>query len=89
MGIIVAIILGGIIGWLASKVMGTDAEMGVVANVIVGIVGALLGGWIASLFGSGSTITTFNLVGLFWSFVGACVLLWIVKLFSGSGTRSV
>jgi uncharacterized membrane protein YeaQ/YmgE (transglycosylase-associated protein family) len=86
MGLIITLVLGGLVGWLASKVMGTDGQMGVVANVICGVVGAFLGGWIAHLFGSDSSLS-FSLVGLFWSFVGACVLIYIVSLFSGN-TRS-
>jgi len=51
MGIIVSLIIGGIVGWLASLIMKTDAQMGWVANVLVGIVGSALGFWIAGLIG--------------------------------------
>ena len=51
MGIIATLILGGLAGWVASKIMKTDAQMGVVANVIVGIVGSSLGFWAAGLLG--------------------------------------
>ena len=51
MGFITALIIGGIVGWLASMVMKTNAQMGLIANVIVGIVGSMLGFWVAGLFG--------------------------------------
>ena len=50
-GFIGWIVLGGIAGWIASKIMKTDAQMGILLNVVVGIVGGLLGGWLLSLFG--------------------------------------
>ena len=55
-GIIGWIILGGIAGWLASKIMGTDAQMGLLANIVVGIIGGFLGGWIFTLIGIGSAV---------------------------------
>jgi len=51
MGLITTLIIGGIVGWLASLVMKTDARMGLVANVAVGVVGSMLGYWIAGLLG--------------------------------------
>jgi uncharacterized membrane protein YeaQ/YmgE (transglycosylase-associated protein family) len=51
MGIIITLIIGGIIGWIASLIMKTDAQMGLIANIVVGIVGAFLGMWIAGLLG--------------------------------------
>jgi len=75
MGIIIAIIVGGIIGWLASMVMNRDASMGIFWNVIVGVIGSFLGGWIGTFFGVGSTLTALSPIGLLMSFVGAVVLL--------------
>ena len=77
------IIVGGIIGWLASLVMKTDAQQGLFLNIIVGIVGAFLGGWfLAPLFGSGTINTdSFSLTSLLVSFLGAVILLAIVNLF--------
>ena len=80
-GWIVAIIVGGIAGWLASMVMARDASMGIVMNIVVGIIGALLGNFLAGLlFNTGSTIQTFNIQGFLIAIVGAIVLLGIVNL---------
>ena len=81
MGWIVAIIVGGIAGWLASMVMARDASMGIIMNIVVGIVGALLGNFLASaLLGMDGTIQTFNIQGFLIALVGAIVLLGIVNL---------
>ena len=53
MGILLWIIFGGLAGWIASLIVGSDASMGLVANIIVGIVGAFVGGWIADRMGMG------------------------------------
>jgi uncharacterized membrane protein YeaQ/YmgE (transglycosylase-associated protein family) len=82
MNIIVWLVVGGLLGWLASVFMGTDARQGVVLNVVVGIVGAVLGGWLLSgAFGT-STINqgNFSLAGLVVSFFGAVILLALAKL---------
>ena len=82
MNFIIWIIIGGIIGWLASLVMKTDAQQGIFLNVIVGIVGAFLGGWLlAPLFGAGTiNANDFSLMSLGVSFLGAVILLAIVNL---------
>ena len=76
MGIIIWLIIGGIVGWLASLIMRRDAQQGILLNIVVGIVGAVLAGWI---FGGGIneaiTIRTF-----LFSIVGAVILLAIVNL---------
>ena len=82
MNFIIWIVIGGVIGWLASMVMKTDAQQGIFLNIIVGIVGAFLGGWLLSpLFGAG-TINgdDFSLLSLVVSFLGALILLAIVNL---------
>ena len=83
MNFILWIVIGGVIGWLASLVMRTDAQQGMLLNVVVGIIGALLGGWLlAPLFGSGTiNQNDFSISSLFVSFLGALVLLMIVNLF--------
>jgi uncharacterized membrane protein YeaQ/YmgE (transglycosylase-associated protein family) len=80
LGIIIAIIIGGIIGWLASIVMRTDAQQGIFLNIIVGVVGSFLGNIIAGFFGYGASLTTFQPLALLWTFIGAVVLLGIVNL---------
>ena len=54
MGIIIWLVVGGVIGWLASLVMRTDGQQGILLNVIVGIVGAFLGGWLGGVLGLGA-----------------------------------
>jgi uncharacterized membrane protein YeaQ/YmgE (transglycosylase-associated protein family) len=82
MNFIIWIIVGGILGWLASLVMKTDAEQGMILNVVVGIVGAFLGGWLlAPLFGTGTiNADDFSISSLLVSFLGAVILLAIVNL---------
>jgi uncharacterized membrane protein YeaQ/YmgE (transglycosylase-associated protein family) len=89
MNLIIWLVVGGVIGWLASIVMRTDAQQGILLNVIVGIVGALLAGFvIAPLFGTGTiNQNDFSLSGLLVSFVGAVVLLAIVNLFRRGSAR--
>ena len=89
MGIIIWLIVGGIIGWLASLIMKTDAQQGILLNVIVGIVGAFLCGWIGGMLGVGGDINSgdFSLSGLLMSLVGAVVLLAIVNLFRRGRVR--
>lgn len=82
MNLLAWLFVGGVIGWLASLVMRTDAHQGIVLNVVVGIVGALLGGWLLSpLLGAGTiNQEDFSLLGLLVSFGGAVILLLIVNL---------
>ena len=89
MNLIIWLVVGGVIGWLASIVMRTDAQQGILLNVIVGIVGALLAGFvIAPLFGTGTiNQSDFSLSGLLVSFIGAVVLLAIVNLFRRGTAR--
>ena len=79
---IVVIIVGAIIGWLASIIMGTDWEQGAFANIAIGIVGSLLGKWIfADILGIGGAYSAggFSLIGIFWGVIGAIVLIFILK----------
>ena len=82
MNFIVWIVVGGLIGWVASIIMKTNAQQGLFLNVVVGIVGAMLAGWIISPLVGISTINAdnFSLGGLLVSLVGAIVLLAIVNL---------
>jgi uncharacterized membrane protein YeaQ/YmgE (transglycosylase-associated protein family) len=89
MNFIIWIIMGGIMGWLASMVMRTDAQQGMLLNIVVGIVGAFLGGWLlAPMFGT-ATInqSDFSMPSLLVSFLGSVVLLAIVNLFRRGSVR--
>jgi uncharacterized membrane protein YeaQ/YmgE (transglycosylase-associated protein family) len=83
-GFIIWIVVGGIIGWLASIVMRTDAQQGILLNVIVGIVGAFLAGLILN---RGSINQDINLTSILASLVGAIVLLGVVNLFRRGRVR--
>lgn len=83
MGIFGWIVLGGIAGWIASILTGRDESMGLGANIAVGIVGGLLGGFLFSLIG-GSDVTGFNLWSLFVAVVGSVILLGVTRLFKRS-----
>ena len=75
--IIVTLIIGGVIGWLGSMVMKTDAQMGILANIVVGIIGSFLGFWIAGLLGLGASGPIIRWV---IAVAGAAILIWILKL---------
>lgn len=89
MNLIIWLIVGGVIGWLASIVMKTDGQQGMLLNVVVGVVGAMLGGWFISPLVGVGTINqdNFSLPALLVSFVGAAILLAIVNLFRRGSTR--
>ncbi len=78
MGIILWIIFGGLVGWVASLIMKTNSEQGVGLNIIVGIVGAVIGGWLLSSLGQ-NNITGFNIQSFVVAVLGAMVLIVIVK----------
>lgn len=89
MNLILIIIIGGILGWLASKVMRTDAQQGIFLNIVVGVIGALLAGFLINPLVGGGTITQgdFSISALIVSFLGALVLLAIVNLFRRGSAR--
>ena len=90
MGIIIWLIIGGVIGWLASIIMRRDAQQGIVMNVIVGIVGSLLGGWLGGMItghGGNAGSGQFDMSSLLWSLLGAVVLSGIVNLVTRGRTR--
>ncbi|HET7202365.1 MAG TPA: GlsB/YeaQ/YmgE family stress response membrane protein [Steroidobacteraceae bacterium] len=82
MNILIWLVVGGVIGWIASLIVGTDAQQGVLLNVIVGIVGALIGGWLISPLVGVGTINdgAFSMGSLFVSLLGAVILLAVVNL---------
>lgn len=88
MGIIGWLIFGGLVGWIASKIMGTDAQQGILLNIIVGIVGAMLGGFLWGLLTNDPDPYRLTSIGS-WitAIVGACLLLFLVSLFTGRRRR--
>lgn len=86
---IVWLIVGGLIGWVASMIMRTDSQQGPLLNIIVGIVGAFLAGFVLTPLLGGSTINQgdFSLTGLLMSLLGSVVLLAIINLFRRGAVR--
>ncbi len=78
MGILSWVVLGGLAGWVASRFTGTSGKMSIPANVFVGILGAVVGGWIFNFFGHAG-VYGFNLYSFLVAFVGASVLLFIFR----------
>ena len=88
LGFIIWLIVGGIIGWLASLIMKTDAQQGILLNVVVGIIGAFIGGWlIAPLIGGSTGAGGFDIMVLIAALIGAIILLAIVNLFRRGRVR--
>ncbi len=89
MNFVIWLIVGGVIGWLASMLMKTNDQQGMVLNVVVGIVGAMLGGWFISPLVGVGTINqdNFSLASMLVSFVGAAILLAIVNLLRRGSLR--
>jgi uncharacterized membrane protein YeaQ/YmgE (transglycosylase-associated protein family) len=81
MGIVAWIIFGALAGWIASMLAGTNAQMGLFANIFIGIIGAFVGGLLVSLLG-GQGITGFNIWSLVVAVLGAVLLLGLIKIFS-------
>ncbi|MGE8286611.1 MAG: GlsB/YeaQ/YmgE family stress response membrane protein [Stenotrophomonas sp.] len=84
MGIIVWLIVGGIVGWLASLIMRRDAQQGIILNIVVGIIGAMIAGF---LFNRGSINAAITLQSFVLSLLGAVILLAIVNLFTRKSIR--
>ncbi len=81
-GFIGAIIIGGLAGWVASMIMKTDGSMGILMNIVVGVVGAILGNLLLPLLGVSGT-TGFSVWSFVVALIGALILLFVVRLFSG------
>lgn len=83
-GIIVWLIVGGVVGWLASLIMRTDAQQGILLNIVVGIVGAFLAGLVV---GGGSINQAITVESFLYSLLGAVILLAIVNLIRRGSVR--
>lgn len=79
MNVVLWLAFGALAGWLASVVMGTDARMGAGSNILYGVLGSAVGGFLASLLGLGS-VTGFNLPSLLIAAAGACLCLLVVNM---------
>ncbi len=86
MGIIGWIILGGIAGWIASIVMKTNEDQGLLGNIVVGIIGGLIGGFVFNLIG-GEGVNGFNIYSLIVAVIGAIILLAIFRLVGGGNKK--
>ena len=86
MGFIIWLVIGGIVGWIASMIMKTDGQQGIVLNVIVGIIGAVIAG---PIFGGGNinNANPLDLTNILWSLLGAVILLAIVNLVRRGSVR--
>ncbi len=74
-------IFGGLAGWVATMLTGTDPRFGVIGNIIIGIIGAYLGGWLSVRFFGGPAVTGFDIRSFAIAVLGAVVLLFIISLF--------
>jgi uncharacterized membrane protein YeaQ/YmgE (transglycosylase-associated protein family) len=89
MNFIIWIVVGGVIGWVASLIMRTDGQQGMFLNIVVGLIGALIGGWLISPLVGVGTINdgAFSLGSLLVSLLGAVILLAVVNLFRRGSVR--
>lgn len=83
MGIILWIVFGALAGWIASIIMKNNAQQGAIGNILVGIVGSVIGGYVMTFFGQ-SGVTGFNVYSLVVAIIGAVILLAIVNAFRRS-----
>ncbi|MEO0562916.1 MAG: GlsB/YeaQ/YmgE family stress response membrane protein [Chloroflexota bacterium] len=74
------LIMGAIAGWLASLVMKTNKSQGLLMDIIVGIIGAYIGGFVLRFFGIGAQATGLNIPSIIVAFIGAVILLWVLRL---------
>ena len=89
LGIIVWLVMGGLVGWVASMIMGTSGQQGIILNVVVGIVGAMIGGFlIGPILGAGSINDGITIMSFIVSLIGAIILLAILSLFQRGKKRA-
>ena len=83
--LIIWVVVGAIAGWLASIVMRTNGQQGLVQDIIVGVVGGVIGGFLFNTFGVGGAVTGLNVTSIVVAFIGAVVLLTLLRIFNGRG----
>lgn len=77
------IVFGALVGWIASIIMKSNASMGALANIIAGIVGSFVGGWVMSLFGQEVAQGQFNIPSMLTAILGACIVIFIAQKLKG------
>lgn len=86
MNIILWLVFGALVGWIASIIMKTDAEQGAVANIVIGIVGAFIGGFISRLIGGPGASNSFSIVSIMIAIMGSVILIFLIRTLSGRGS---
>jgi uncharacterized membrane protein YeaQ/YmgE (transglycosylase-associated protein family) len=81
--LVVWVVIGAIAGWLASIVMKTNGRQGLLQDIVVGILGGVIGGFLFNALGIGGAVTGFNVASIFVAFIGGIVLLILVRLLTG------
>lgn len=87
MPILAWIVLGGFAGWIASKIMGRDAEMGILKNIICGVIGAFIGSFVLNFLTHTEIVRSFNIETFFSALLGSCLFLWMLNLIQGRRSR--
>ena len=84
MSLLITLVLAGLVGWIASMIMKTDAQMGWIANIVAGVIGGFIGTWLLGSFAPATpTDNGFNLSGIIVGVIGACIAIFIWKVLSG------
>lgn len=86
MNIVLLLIFGALVGWIASLVMGSSQRQGLIMDIILGIIGSIVGGWVMSLFGQ-EGVTGFDLYGLLVGVIGAVILIYLGRMITSSSAR--
>ncbi len=84
MSILAWVVLGGVAGWIGSILMGTDASQGIILNIVIGIIGAVIGGMVFNSLGS-SGVSGLNLYSLGVAVIGSVIAIWLVQLLRRAG----
>ncbi len=87
MNILLLLIFGALVGWIASLVMGSNQRQGLVMDIILGIVGSIVGGWVMSLFGQ-QGVTGFDLYSLVVGVIGAVILIYLGRMLTGGAQKA-
>jgi uncharacterized membrane protein YeaQ/YmgE (transglycosylase-associated protein family) len=80
MNVLIWIVFGGLAGWLATVLTGFDSQFGVIGNIVIGIVGSYIGGWLSSRLFKGPPVVGFDIRSFIIAVLGSIVLLWVINL---------